>query len=181
VSGSRSSDAVVAALSRILDRRERVGAPVRTVRIVGRNEDGTTRRLRLDAVCVTRGDSANHYGGQTTTEPAGSPYRRLGTTGIAEASQAASGATPWVDRLEPAILNPGQSLTVTVRGRGLVEGMSFEYLLPSTSPGRRPNVINSKVRVDGATFVSETEYSLAVVVDPGALPIVDGPLAWDLP
>jgi hypothetical protein len=175
------ADAIVEALRQVFIRRERDNAPVRTARVLGRNEDGTERLQRSDAVCVTRGSVDSHYAGQVVLEPASNVFRRQGAAGIAPVSQMATADTLWIDSLDPAELQPGTSYIVTVTGRGFSGGLLIDFLDPADYLVQ-PNVINPDVTIDSLTVISDTEVDLAVTVAPGARLFPGGaPIAFGRP
>ncbi len=159
---------LITQLRRVFERRERDRAPVRTVRVLGRNTDGTERLQRSDATCVTRGAVAGNYSGQVILEPQTNVFHRQGSIDIAPVSQAASTDTLWIDRLEPSDLRPGETYVITVTGRGFTGGVLIDFLDPADSYLFQPNVLNDDITIDSLVVEDDSTLSLTVSVAPGA-------------
>jgi len=163
-------------LGRILDERRDRERDVLPRRVVARNADGTESRVRIDGTCPERGEGA-HELGEVVTLPTTSHGPRGGTgSGIITLGEA---DLVWVERQEPRELVAGATQDVVIHGRGLVGGMSFEYLR-QVEPDQNPEGItaNPGVTVDQATCIDAERYELTLTVAPGAAVLSDGPIAY---
>lgn len=149
-------------------------SPVHTVRVVGRNQDGTTQVLPLEGECVARGCGDNLYQGQQTEHPKAHCFTNAGTSGVAGLSVRGTVHVLWVERLEPPLLRAGESATVLVIGRGFSPSTEIAFL-------RLDGSVNADVTIDETRFVSETELELDVTVAAAALVLADGPIAYGDP
>ncbi|HVF61681.1 MAG TPA: hypothetical protein VNJ70_17885 [Thermoanaerobaculia bacterium] len=170
------AERAVEGIHEVLRRRERATADLVTVRVVGRNEDGTTQVQRLDGECVQRGCADNRGEGETfqhPRQPCFSPA--TGTTGVALLSQRGAAAVLWVERLDPPDLPAGAALQVQVHGRGFKEETRFEFLRPGTID------VNPDVEITGQELISSEQVTLDVLVAAGAELVRNAPIAYDNP
>lgn len=151
----------VEVLDGVLDRRRDLEADVRPQRIVGRNEDGSARLVRLDGECVTRGGQGGYNGEVVTSLP--SLVGRRGTSGVALVAQRSAAATLWFERMDPPELLRGLTMLVSMLGRGFTASTRFEFLLAGVD-GAIPSVINPGITILDTTFVSSTEVQLELQI-----------------
>ncbi len=163
-------------IQEVFRRRERATADLATVRVEGRNEDGTTQIQRLDGECVGRGCADDHYAGETFEHPRRTCFSgSTGTSGVALISQRGGANALWVERLDPSVFPQGTTLDVDVVGYGFQDDTQFEFLLPGTF---EPNPF---ITIDDQVLVSSELVTLTIVIDQAAPPIVNAPLAFDNP
>lgn len=168
----------VSALVELLNRRERDRAPIRTSRVVGRNDDGTLQLQRTDGECVARGGVSDAYQGTVVMEAARQPLARRGTAGVSQVSEGGAVSILWVERLDPDTYRPGASYTVTVTGQGFRESTLFVFLRPGLA-----YVPNTDITITAAEYVDPQTYRLSIDVAADAVlyPQTAAPLAYDNP
>jgi hypothetical protein len=170
------AEKTVEVLQQVLGRRERATADLDTVRVIGRNDDGTTQIQRLDGECVARGCADDHYEGETFQHPRRPCFTgSTGTTAVALLSERGGARVLWVERLDPDELPAGATTEVQVHGRGFEEGTEFEFLLPGTRD------VNPEVEIVDQVILSSEQVTLQVAVATGAALVREAPLAYDNP
>ncbi len=169
------AEKILTLLGNLLDRREREQAPARTARVLGRHQDGTERLQRTDARCVTRGTPNNHYTGTVLLNPSLAPFHRSGITGIGTSETIPAG-TLWIEKLDPSEYYPGQTVQVTVQGRGFDDRIRIDFLDPD--PSVSEGTLNPDLEVLALQFVSPELLLLDLAVAATARPITSAPIAY---
>lgn len=149
------------AVADAIDRNREATRDTRRRRVIGRNTDGTEIVMKLDAVCIERSGIDGNQIGSIVEGPATPPFSNRGVASIPLPLSVPS-LLFHVERQDPEELPRGETTTVAIYGRGLFDGLSFEYLL---ADGETPH---PGIAVDSAIFVSDTEYELEVSVDADA-------------
>lgn len=166
-------------LARLIDRRivEVVTdrQPVRTVRVLGRNSDGTLQLQREDGECVSRGCEEGAYQGETLKTARVFCAQDIGTSELVVNRFDGGGSFLWVESLSPSQLFPGTSVQIVVTGYGFNETTVFEFLLPDSE------TINEDITIDAITFVDDTTVWIDVTVDADAAGLIGCALAFDNP
>ena len=163
-----ASEKVLSLLQTLLTHRERQRSVIRPSIVQGRHPDGTESILRLDATCPTRSTPDNHYTGTVVVNPTLAAIHRTGTTGIATLTEIAAAETLWIERLDPADYQPGQTYEVTVTGRGFDTRTHIDFLEPAPSPYTPANTLNPDLEVLSLVVLDSQTLTLHLTVAPTA-------------
>ena len=162
-------------LSQLQTRQLKDQSPARPARVIGRNVDGTERIQRLDTTCPTRATPDNHPTGTVLLNPTLSAFHRTGATGIGTSALFTAG-TLWIESLDPSIYHPGQTLQVTVKGRGFDPSTRLDFLDPD--PNLPEGTINPDLQVLAVHYIDSETLLLDLTVAPGARLLTNAPIAF---
>ena len=162
-------------LSLLQTRQLRDQSPARPARVIGRNADGTERIQRLDTTCPTRSTPDNHPTGTVLLNPTLSAFHRAGATGIGTSALFTAG-TLWIESLDPVTYHPGQTVQVTVKGRGFNSFVRIDFLDPD--PNVPEGTLNPDLQVLAVHYIDPETLLLDLAVAPGARVIANAPIAY---
>lgn len=174
-------------LAGVLQRREVREAAFISAIVTSRAADGTAYVKRLDGTCEQRAGFEPGAGlGSIVTVPGRSVHV---TRGLASASghlsaglgvgalESAGGGFLFVEALDPAEYEPGQSYSVTVTGVGFTAATVLRFLL-AIDPLAPAQTAHPELTITSQALVSSEEITLGITVGAGAAPAVGLPLGY---
>jgi hypothetical protein len=176
------TDRLLTLLSSLHTRHLRDQSPVRPARVLGRNPDGTERIQRLDTLCPTRSAPDNHHLGTVLLNPTLAALHTTGTTGLGTTTTFAAG-TLWLETLDPSTYRPGQTVQVTVRGRGFDTATQIDFLNPPApnTPDVSDTTLNPDLQITATHYLNPETLLLDLTVTPGARLLPHAPIAYGRP
>jgi len=162
-------------LSLLQTRQLKDQSPARPARVIGRNADGTELVQRLDTTCPTRSTPDNHPTGTVLLNPSLSAFHRTGATGPGTSALFTAG-TLWIESLAPSTYHPGQTLQVTVKGRGFDSSVHIDFLDPD--PSVPEGTLNPDLTVLATHHIDPETLLLDLTVAATARLLTNAPIAY---